>query len=343
VLTSLQLINFQKHASRRILFDPGVNFIVGATDKGKSSTVRALSWCLLNTPRGVGHIRHGAKECTVTVEMDGRTITRIRNKKENVYLLDGERFVSFGEGVPEEIAAVVGITGAINIQGQHAGPFWLDSSAPEVARQLNAIVDLTIIDESTAYVTGTLRRSRSALTAWEDITKARTAELEKLRDVPQMAQAFRAIEETHKDWTAQAAKRDTLADALADIEETAERVKYNRRIVSKGRMISRLGPRLEERRTQRDALRACLFSCQKAERRAKVTEARAFIRMAANHAELAEVIEKRFQLSQVLADLKCRKKELKAAKSEYAKVKKKYKKDCLITCPKCATPITLLR
>ncbi len=64
-LVSLQLVNFQVHTGLIIDFSPGITTIVGPTDHGKSSILRALRWVCLNDLSGEQFIREGRKSCAV--------------------------------------------------------------------------------------------------------------------------------------------------------------------------------------------------------------------------------------------------------------------------------------
>ena len=48
MLKRLRIKNFQKHGKVDISFDPHVTCIVGDSDAGKSSLLRALHWFLTN-------------------------------------------------------------------------------------------------------------------------------------------------------------------------------------------------------------------------------------------------------------------------------------------------------
>jgi len=79
----------------------------------------------------------------VSVETNGKTIIRARDKKENLYQLDAEEYRAFGTAVPDEIQAAFGFSD-VNLQGQMDAPFLLSSSAGEVARYLNNVMGLDL-------------------------------------------------------------------------------------------------------------------------------------------------------------------------------------------------------
>jgi exonuclease SbcC len=137
LIKSLKLINFQSHKESQINFGEGLTVILGQTDQGKSSIIRALKWVLYNEPRGTDFITAGCRLCRVVLEMeDGSIIIRERDGQRNRYILtqDGEEqiFEGFGNSVPLEIIRAHGIpkiyidrdtTSAVNLAEQLEAPF----------------------------------------------------------------------------------------------------------------------------------------------------------------------------------------------------------------------------
>lgn len=147
MLEQLTVENFQAHHHLSIDLDPTVTTIVGPSDAGKSAVIRALIWLATNRPLGATFIRDGTKQTRVALLVDGHEIIRTRGKSVNTYSIDGEELKAFGNDVPSEIADLLNLS-SINLQGQHDSPFWFSNTAGEVSRQLNQIVDLSIIDRT---------------------------------------------------------------------------------------------------------------------------------------------------------------------------------------------------
>ena len=156
MIEELLLKNFQTHEKLKIIFDPMVTVIVGKTDSGKSSVIRALRWVLLNQPRGGAFVKHGETGSGVRVKIDGTVITRAKEGDQNTYTLDDNSWTAFGTTIPERITKFTQID-ELNFQQQHDPPFWLSLSAGEVSRRLNAIVDLEIIDKVSAGIKSKLQ------------------------------------------------------------------------------------------------------------------------------------------------------------------------------------------
>ncbi len=102
MLKNVKLKNFQSHIDTEINLDKGVNCIVGSSDSGKSSIVRALKWLILNRPQGDAFKNNETKpKDTVSIECNG--IIRKKNKKENSYVLNNETLKAIKTDVPQEI------------------------------------------------------------------------------------------------------------------------------------------------------------------------------------------------------------------------------------------------
>lgn len=171
MLERIRIQNFQAHDKLAINLDPGITTIVGPSDVGKSAVIRALRWVLTNQPQGTAFIRHGSKGCTVAVDLDGRNIIRRRGGSLNSYELDGQELKAFGTGVPDLVARLVNM-GPNNWQGQHDAPFWFSESAPQVSRELNAVVDLGVIDDSLKAIAKTVTNAKARADAATELLSA---------------------------------------------------------------------------------------------------------------------------------------------------------------------------
>ena len=226
MLERLLIQNFQRHAKRAIDFG-AITTIVGPTDAGKSAILRALRWVCTNTPGGGAFIRHGSPGCTVRLEVDGHVIVRRRGTTgdPNTYGLDGAEYKAFGRGVPDDIAALLNLSD-LNWQGQHDAPFWFADTAGEVSRQLNAIVDLGIIDNRLAHVAREATRAKARLEAAEAHLTATKAEADRWAWVPRFEEGLAAVQEAAAQATTRRARAAALAGLVAGVlsyRQTADR------------------------------------------------------------------------------------------------------------------------
>ncbi len=219
MLERLTLNNFQKYLTYTLDFDPHVTVIVGDSDSGKTTLLRALRWIALNQPVGANFAHRGSSSVSAEMVMDGATIGRSRSKSENAYTLDGEKFAAFGAGkVPDAISQFLRVSG-VNFQRQLEGSFWLLDSPSQVAQELNAIIDLSVIDQALTLAAAEVREAKAeASTAAKRRDEARAAR-DRLEWVPAFAASVAAMDER---WTALetiSKRAERLRTVLADIRQ----------------------------------------------------------------------------------------------------------------------------
>lgn len=215
MLTRLKIENFQKHVTFQIKFDPNVTAIVGDSDTGKSALLRAIRWLVLNRPSGDGFIREGEKECSVKVKVDGEVVERRKDGRENTYRLGKTIFRSFGTDVPAPVSGLLRLS-PINFQGQHDPPFWFNLTAGEVAKELNEIVDLKLIDEVSAKLAQSIRRKRVEIDVVQDRLKQAGVEADELEWVEQAADELDSLTEAGKQQEAKRSQADRMALLVED-------------------------------------------------------------------------------------------------------------------------------
>jgi len=150
MINAISIKNFQSHKDSELEFVPGVNVIVGASDSGKSSIIRAMRWLVWNRPTGDSFRSHWGGNTSVTLELDNAIITRMKSD-ENKYILGDSHFRAIGTEVPKEISDVLNFND-VNLQRQLDAPFLLSQSAGEVAQHFNKVAHLDKIDSSIRIV-----------------------------------------------------------------------------------------------------------------------------------------------------------------------------------------------
>ena len=178
MLKSLLIRNFQSHKKSILKFDPGVNVILGKSDSGKTAILRSLKLGMFNKPGGDSYCSDWGGETKVRVKTETDTITRIKEKSNNIYNLNEQEFKAFGQSVPEEIEKSLSVS-EINLQAQFDSPFLLTNTPGDVAKHFNKLVHLNKIDSSQAFVKSAIGKINKQLGIEESNINKYTLELEK--------------------------------------------------------------------------------------------------------------------------------------------------------------------
>ena len=184
MITDLEIQNFQSHKYSSVALSSGVNVITGSSDSGKSAIIRAMKWLFFNRPSGDEFKSWfaGTKDnVSVAAQFsEGTWVQKVRDNTKGYYLIEGDKFEALRTDVPDEIKQITNI-GELNFQAaadkqdQHNPYFFLNDTAGEVARRLNAMVDLDVIDTM-------FRNIRS----WSTQTKIKINDLNKAIDQKEM-------------------------------------------------------------------------------------------------------------------------------------------------------------
>lgn len=158
-ITYINLKNFQSHESSKIGLSNGLNVIIGSSNNGKSSIVRAAR-CLFYNDWNKTYVTTGQKEAVIEVELeDGTIITKTKgagvNKISYKTLTDFQEYSGFGDDVPSNIIKMLGCGPIvldedkkffINIANQQDAIFLLNESGSFKSKVLGYISGMHIID-----------------------------------------------------------------------------------------------------------------------------------------------------------------------------------------------------
>lgn len=215
MIESIEIKNFQSHQGNRLVLSPGINALTGDSDNGKSAVLRALLWCVTNSPSGDAYVSDWIKTpkgkvkageaCQVVVDSnpgDGkRSVCRVRADDFNGYkLYDGgdgcQEFSALRTDVPQAVQEAFNL-GAVNIQRQMDAPFLIAETPGEAARIINGLVNLSVIDEALAAANSISRANAADVkyTAGELEEKEKAlAALDWVQDLQDLADRAAAIE-----------------------------------------------------------------------------------------------------------------------------------------------------
>jgi len=173
----LTLENFQAHKNTTITFSSGLNVIVGPSDTGKSSILRALRKLIRDNPAGKDFINKDATSVKLSLtivndEDQEYTIIRQITPSKNLYYLDDQEFGGFGREIPKEIQDVLEMSLIelenseeidLHFSDQHDGPFMISKGlAGTRSKLLGRIAGLHILDRGIVDVNRDVRAGTSA-------------------------------------------------------------------------------------------------------------------------------------------------------------------------------------
>jgi len=269
LIERIEIKNFQAHRRLAVNFGDNVTSIIGPSDTGKSTILRALRWVCLNQPMGTAFLRHGTKEASVSITIDGTVLTRAIKNGTNTYHLGDRTYAAFGRDVPEPIVNFLRVAG-LNFQGQHDAPFWLSESAGAVSRELNRIVDLDLIDSSLSKLDAMLRKARTVQeTRSADLAKAKEAR-RRLAFVPSLQKQFSQIEQLHTDSQQSAQQAQALQKLYQEGSALEDTIQTLQERLDDANAVAQLGSQAADATKKHCQLARLIQSAEQADRYANI-------------------------------------------------------------------------
>jgi len=314
MLKSLKLRNFQTHRRLKIDFDRRITTIVGPSDAGKSAIIRALRWVCLNRAPG-NHVNWDENQATVTLHVDDHKIIRKQGEGLNCYFLDGQIFKSFNKGVPDEIANILNIN-SLNFQRQHELHFWIALSPPQVSKELNQIVDLTVIDSSLSYIHSKIRKIKLEIEIHEEKYTAERKEYKSLYWAVKLDRKLTKIERKHDLIIGELTRLSQLSACISDITTLSHTIKTDAKRIVLGQKIILTAETLLETQAKHDRLSKIIKEIRKNNslaiiRLPKLSEIERYERLCKL---IAQIKEKESELCQVKKQLKVEVRKLRKVK-----------------------------
>lgn len=257
--------NFQSHKKLVVHFDPQVTTIVGRSDVGKSAIIRALKWLMLNTPAGDDFRRSGQKFVSVRLFVDGHQILRKRGKQ-NLYELDGRKYVAFGATVPQPVADLLNVS-EINYQGQFSPPYWVSDTPGQISRNLNAIINLGVIDTSLSNIASSLRKASSEVDLTQERLQSAKAARKSLDWVEEYSGSLGKLEKQEVAIVAKRARIDAVASAIDKLEKAQAAARNALPAIQDGLAALKAGRRLKAKQEQVSKLEELISALTKEEDR----------------------------------------------------------------------------
>lgn len=210
--------NFQSIKDLSIQLNPGVNSIVGHSDCGKTAfAFRLLNWVINNRPSGDEFHSWNGGDPYGSITLDEKyQVTRLKIKNANYYTLtppdqtpeqiieligtqpnkrprDHHVFEAFGTSVPAPITRALNISD-INFQFQLDDVFMFSKSPGLIARQLNSVADLGVIDVAKKNINEREKTEKAAKEKAETDVKRYTEELTEFAWLPEAEGCLNKLE-----------------------------------------------------------------------------------------------------------------------------------------------------
>jgi DNA repair exonuclease SbcCD ATPase subunit len=255
MLTEIHLTNFQAHRDRQLTFVPNVNLITGKTNSGKSSVFRAIRWLVEHKPI-TGLQTFDEPHTEVTIASERGEVTRFKHPSEGYgYRVAGQTFVACATKQPSEVQATLGLS-EINLQGQHDAPFLLTLSPGQMAKELNRIVDLSIIDKANAMAASNATRTKGELSAMETIAEKQKAELDQIAWVPGVLVQHESLVVFMQELQDKQSRYTLLSDKTQVVEELSKSLLALERLILGLQALADQAKALADKQNRRKAILA---------------------------------------------------------------------------------------
>lgn len=218
MIQEIRYLNVQAHRQRRLAFEPGLNVIVGETDKGKSSLIRGLRWLFLHESAS-GLITHGETVMKVGVKTPNGTVIRFKDSKESGYKIGEECFKACKTEQPKEVQDLLSLS-EINFQSQFDSMFLLAATGGQRAKEINKLVALEDIDLATTWLKSKSAKLATLIQAAESKISKCNADLEAYLDLDERLKIYASLCEVFD----RISKNDTKAKALVKVICEAEAI-----------------------------------------------------------------------------------------------------------------------
>lgn len=334
---SLTIQNFQSHTKTKIRFDEAITTIVGSSDKGKSAILRALRWVCLNQPAGDSFRKRGTSITKVILRVDGHKIVRIRGSRKNQYIIDGKVLEAFRATPPDEVLQILKVS-SHNFQRQHESPFWFSLTPGEVSRQLNSIVDLSIIDTTIKKIVQRVHKASSEEKVYMKEEAEAKRILGEMSFFPEMQKQYNKLEGMRTAINKHTQKKCSLQKHLSSLEKYIPLLTYNMSFVEEYCILDRAQKALREIEDRREGLSNLVdkFTHMQSTSSQTIPNIQSLLEM---EKEWKGAERMTLVLSRVVASLReelssiCRQEEI------LQQTKQRYQKELGRTCPLCGNKI----
>jgi exonuclease SbcC len=220
MIEKVTYLRFQPFGKYSLNLSKNITTLVGPSDTGKSSLLRGLRWLAFNRPRGSNFVKHGEESTCLILRYDGKKLTRKKGKKVNTCTLGQENFAALGDDLPEVVKTSLNLS-EVNFQRQSDPPFWFSLTPGDLAKALNQVVDLSLIDSTLSSLSSSLKRAQ----AEEQVCEKRVRELEGKLDDTSWVEDFCSDVQTITDLEARVSEAQKRVEQLATLLDASATAK----------------------------------------------------------------------------------------------------------------------
>ena len=230
MLRHLSLRHFQSWPTLELPLS-AVTVIVGETNTGKSSILRALSAVLYNALDGAAMVRAGQTQADVVLATDSHVVRWSRSEKVNRFELDGVVFDKVGRTVPGAVSSALEITPlefdgeTVRLQWapQMSSPFLIGDSGAKATRMLGSAGNVAVVAQAAKLAGGEVKQQSDLAAATALQLQAVERELVQLQWVTEAAPVAEALSRAMEEGRQLRARADTVQAALTQLRTAAGR------------------------------------------------------------------------------------------------------------------------
>jgi len=222
MITDLEIVNFQSHKNTNLSFHPGVNVVVGQSDTGKSSIIRAINWVMSNRPSGDSFRANFSKNMTEVAMAFGEDfVVRQKGKSINKYEVPSGELKALRTDVPQEVKDITQMQD-VNLQPQHKSYFLLDETPGNVAKSFNSVSGLEEMDAALKNINSKVRDTSWKITHTTEKIDGLEIDIEKVQWVDEAQESLKWVAECSSDLSGLQEVHTFVKKLISEVEEQEE-------------------------------------------------------------------------------------------------------------------------
>lgn len=277
MINTLQIEGFQSHNSTELELDKGVNVIIGSSDSGKSSVVRACKWLFQNRPQGDSfrnNLLSPKDECSVCAIFGNDSYAlRQKMKGTNNYLCDDTEYKALRSDVPQDVQNTTKMK-EVNLQSQHPNDqyFLLTESPGQVAKKFNKVAGLAIMDKAIYTINSYVRECNHQSKVYDNEIDVVKQNIKDLSWVKKAAVFADEIMDQKNKYDSLSNKFDSIDSILFTMEDVEDQLKKFVQLDPAFLLLNKLKEQksiVDSMHIERKTIKELIFNVQNADKKVK--------------------------------------------------------------------------